>query len=128
MRNTFSLIECGSVHTNPASINFTRFKPFNFFKHNVNSSLDSNAACIHSAGGCKYLNERINHCYSYRTVITKEKFYYTSLVPFILPFTSPAEMNCRLLWDTFCNVNLRSQTCHAHICWIRFDTNAAEAT
>lgn len=41
---TFNLLECGSVHIKPASINFTRFNPFNFFKHNDKSSLDSSAA------------------------------------------------------------------------------------
>lgn len=44
MKLTFNLLECGSVHINPASINFTRFNPFNFFKHSDKSSLDSNAA------------------------------------------------------------------------------------
>ena len=41
---TFNLLECGSVHIKQASTNFTRFNPFNFFKHSDKSSLDSRAA------------------------------------------------------------------------------------
>lgn len=52
---TFNLLECGSVHIKPASINFTRFNPFNFFKHSDKSSLDSSAAWTHSEGGWRYL-------------------------------------------------------------------------
>lgn len=55
--HTLILFECGSVHTKPASISLTRFKPFNFFKHNVNSSRDSKAHGTHSAGGFKYRSQ-----------------------------------------------------------------------
>lgn len=60
MKRTFNLLEWGSVHTKPASINFTSFNPFNFFKHSDKSSLDSNAAGIHSAGGWRYLSKKRN--------------------------------------------------------------------
>lgn len=71
---TLILLECGSVQTNPASTNFTRFNPFNFLRHNESSSLDSNAQAIHSAGGCKYLSQprqKYNvHCLGIPSVIS----------------------------------------------------------
>ncbi|KAF4517491.1 hypothetical protein B566_EDAN004530 [Ephemera danica] len=47
---TLIRFECGSVHTNPASTNFTRFRPFNLDMHSDSNSFDSNGHVTHSAG------------------------------------------------------------------------------
>ena len=48
-------LECGSVHTKPASINRTLLRPLMRFKHNASNWRDSKFAVTHIAGGCKYL-------------------------------------------------------------------------
>lgn len=55
---TLILLECGSVHTKPASINLTRLRPFSFDRHNPRSSRDSKEHLIHCSGGCRYLQEQ----------------------------------------------------------------------
>lgn len=54
---TLILLLWGSVQMNPASTNRTLFKPFNFFKHSVNSSRDSSSAVIHMPGGWRYRSQ-----------------------------------------------------------------------
>jgi hypothetical protein len=42
---------------NPASTNFTSFKPLILLRHNESNSLDSKFAVIQSFGGFKYLSQ-----------------------------------------------------------------------
>ncbi len=52
---TFTLLEWGSVHMNPASTRWTLASPLSLFRHTDKSSVDSRVQVIHVAGGWRYL-------------------------------------------------------------------------